>query len=110
MMTFSEIMAAHSESTGMNATQSAGEGSAIENGAWNLGKSTLENSNLKKLRVGKYISAEDLGRTFVATVDTNRVKSKNQDEKGVSEYQKLLILLNFYGVETSTNAQNVQVE
>ena len=84
-----EILAASCESTGMNETQSAGEGSSLETGTWithnnklsDLGKSTLGNPNLKRLGIEYYISAEDLGRTFVAAVDTNKVQSKDQDEK-----------------------------
>ena len=48
---------------------------------------------------------------LVSTFDTDTVKStKNQDKEDVPEYQKPLILLNVNGVETSTNAQNAQVE
>ena len=55
----------------MHETQTAGEGS-IESGTWitydsklsNLGKSILENPNLKKLGIEYYISVEDLGKTF----------------------------------------------
>ena len=39
---------------------------------------------MKKLDVEYCISAEDLGRTFVATVDTNSVESKDQNEKRCS--------------------------
>ena len=67
MMTYSDILAAKCESTGMNETR----------------KSTLQNPNLNSLGVECCISAEDLGRTCVATVDTNSVKSKDQDDKGV---------------------------
>ena len=82
----------------------------LVHGSPNLGKSAL-NPNLKKLGVEYYItSAEDLGRTLVATVDTESVKSKDQDEKNVPEHQKQLIFLNLNGVEPSTNAQNAQVE
>ena len=80
--------------------RSAGEGSSDENGTWitydsklsNLGKSPLEIPNLK-MGVELYISAEDLGRTFVATVNTNSVKSEDQDERYVLECQRQLILL-----------------
>ena len=41
-----------------------------------------------------YISPEDLGITLVATVETKSVKFKAQDERGVPEYWKQLILLN----------------
>ena len=47
---------------------------------------------------------------IVSTLDTDDVKSKNQDKEGVLEYQKQLILLNLNGVVTSTNAQNAQVQ
>ena len=70
----------------------------------------MENPNLKNLEVEDYTSANDLGRTFVATVDTNRVKSEDQDKEGVLELQKHVILLNLDGVETSMNAHEAQVE
>ena len=56
-----------------------------------------------------YTSANDLGR-IVATVDTNRVKSEDQDKEGDLELQKHLILLNLDGVETSMNEHEAQVE
>ena len=46
------------------------------------------------LDVENHTSAKDLGRTFVLTIDTDNVKSEDQDEKGVPKYQKQLILLN----------------
>ena len=57
-----------------------------------------------------YISPEDLGRTLVARVNTNSVKSEDQDERCVLECEGQLVLLNLNRVETSTNAQNPQVE
>ena len=47
---------------------------------------------------------------LVSTIDTDHVKSKNQDKEGVPDDQKRLILLDLNGVKTSTNAQNAQVE
>ena len=47
---------------------------------------------------------------LVSTIDIDHVKSKNQDNEGIPDDQKLLILLNLNGVETSTNAQKAQVE
>ena len=70
----------------------------------------MENPNPKNLEVEDYTSGNDLGRTFVATVDTNRVKSEDQDKEGVLELQKHVILLNLDGVETSMNAHEAQVE
>ena len=46
----------------------------------------------------------------VSTIDTDHVKSKNQDMEDFPDYQKPLIFLNLSRVTTSTNAQNVQVE
>ena len=73
------------------------------------GKSTLENPKLKNFGVENYTSAKDLVRTFVLAIDTDSMNSKDQDEKGVPECQKQLILLNLNEVETSTNAQDAQV-
>ena len=42
---------------------------------------------------------------LVSTIDTEHVKSKDQDRDGIPDYQKPLILLNLSGIETSTNAQ-----
>ena len=72
--------------------------------------SNMEKPNLKNLEVEDYTSANDLGRTFVATVDTNRVKSEDQDKEGDLELQKHLILLNLDGVETWMNAHDAHVE
>ena len=47
---------------------------------------------------------------LVSTIDTDHVKSKNQDKEGTPDYQNPLILLNFNGAKTSMNAQNAQVE
>ena len=47
---------------------------------------------------------------FVWTIDIDHVKSKNQDKEVIPDDQKPLILSNLNGVETSTNAQNAQVE
>ena len=47
---------------------------------------------------------------LVSTIDTDCVKSKNQDKEGIPDYKKPLILLNLNGVKTSTNAQNAPVE
>ena len=77
----------------MNETQSAGEGSYIEAGTWitydrqqtvESGDGKFGNPNLKKLGVEENTCAKDLGRTLISTVDTDSVKSKNQDKKGVS--------------------------
>ena len=70
----------------------------------------MEKQHLKNLEVEDCTSANDLGRTFVATVDANRVKSEDQDKEGVLEKQNHLILLNLDGVETSMNAHDAQVE
>ena len=47
---------------------------------------------------------------LVSTIDIDHVQSKDQDMEGSHDDQKPVILLNLSGVETSTNAQNVQVE
>ena len=47
---------------------------------------------------------------LVLTIDTDHVKSKNQDKEDIPDYQKPLVLLNLNRVTTSTNAQNAQVE
>ena len=47
---------------------------------------------------------------LVSTIDTDHVKSKNQDKEDISDFQKQLVLLNLKGAKTSTNAQNAQVE
>ena len=47
---------------------------------------------------------------IVWTIDIDHVKFKNQDKEVILDDQKPLILLNLNGVETSTNAQNAQVE
>ena len=47
---------------------------------------------------------------LVSTIDTDHVKSKNQDKEGIPDDPKPLILLNLNGAKTSTNAQNAQVE
>ena len=68
MMTYSEILAANCESTWINETQSAAEGSYIESGTWitydsklsNLEKPKIENPNLKNLGVEDYTSAKNL--------------------------------------------------
>ena len=99
----------------MNETQSAGEGSHVESGTWitydsklsSLEKPNIELPNRKNLEVEDDVSANDPGRIFVSTIDTDDVKSKNQDKEDVPENQKQLTL---DGVETSTNAQNAQVE
>ena len=70
----------------------------------------MEKPHLKNLEVEDYTSAKDVRRTVVATVDTNRVKSEDQDKEGVLEEQKHLIFLNLDGVETSMNAHDAQVE
>ena len=46
---------------------------------------------------------------LVSTVDIDHVKSKNQEE-GILDEHKPLILLKSDGVETSTTAQDAQVE
>ena len=73
-------------------------------------KPKVENPNLKNLEVEDHTSANDLGRTFVVTVDANSVKSGDQDKEGVLEVQKHLLLLNLDGVETSMNAHDAQVQ
>ena len=47
---------------------------------------------------------------FVSTIETDHVKSKNQDKEGILDDLHPLILLNRSGVKPSTNAQNAQVE
>ena len=47
---------------------------------------------------------------LVSTIDTDHVKSKNQDKEGIPDDQKPMILVNLNGVDTSTNAQNAKVE
>ena len=92
----------------MNETQSAGERSYFESGTWitfdgklsNLEKPKIENPNLENLEVEDYTRANDLGRIFVSTIDTDNVKSKNQNKEGVPVYQKpLTLLLNLNGDE-----------
>ena len=46
---------------------------------------------------------------LVSKIDTNRVKSKDEDKERIPDDQKPLILLNLNGVKPSTNAQNAQV-
>ena len=101
MMVYSEILEASCEFTWMNETQSAGEGSCIEAGIWitcaskpaNLKQSKFENPNLDNLEVEDNTSANDLGRIFVSTIDTDNVKSKNQDKEDILENQKWPIFL-----------------
>ena len=77
-------MAANCESTWMNETQSAGEGSHVESGTWitydsklsSLEKPNIELPNRKNLEVEDDVSANDPGRIFVSTIDTDDVKSK----------------------------------
>ena len=86
----------------MNETQSAGEGSFFESGSWitddsklsNLEEPKVENPNLKNLEVEDDTSANDLGRIFASTTDTDNVKSQSQVEEDVPDYQKQLTLLN----------------
>ena len=47
---------------------------------------------------------------LVLTINTDHVKSKNQNKEDIPDYQKPLILSNLSGVKTSTNAQSAQVE
>ena len=102
----------------MNETQSAGEGSHVESGTWityesklsSLEEPNIEHPNLKNLEVEDDISANDAGRIFVSTIDTDNVKSKIQGKEDVPENHKQLTLLNLDGVETSMNAQDAQVE
>ena len=47
---------------------------------------------------------------LVSTIDIDHVKSKNQDKEGILDDQKPVVLSNLNGVETSTNAENAQVE
>ena len=63
------------------------------------GETEFRESNSKNLGVGDYNSANDMRRIFVSTIDTDHVKSKNQDKEGVPEFQKQLIVLNFNGVD-----------
>ena len=56
-MTYSEILAANFESTGMNETQSTGEGSCIEPDTCRiLEDPKVENPNLKNLEVENFTS------------------------------------------------------
>ena len=118
MVTHSDILAANCESTWLNETQSADEASFFESGTWTthdsklstLDRRNIENPNLKNLEVEDCTSANDLGRIFVSTIDTDIVKSKSQDKEDVPDHQKQLTLLNLSGGETSTNAQDAQVE
>ena len=81
-MTYSDILVANYKSTWMKEIQSAGEGSCIESGTWithgskltNLEKPDIENPNLKNLEVEDCTRANDLGRIFVSTIDTDNVK------------------------------------
>ena len=47
---------------------------------------------------------------LVSRIDTDHVKSTSQNKEGIPDDQKPLSLLNLNGVETSTNAQDAQVE
>ena len=40
---------------------------------------------------------------LVSTIDTDDVKSRNQDKEDIPGYQEPVILLNFDGVKASTN-------
>ena len=100
----------------------------------NLEESKVENPNLEKLEVQDDIrnAQDNVGNFYpcqpvdpvasmerdtwmdrnkevvaqlVPTIDTDNVKSKNQDKEDIPEYQKLLVMLNLNGVKTSTNAQ-----
>ena len=101
MVIYSDILAADRGSTLMNETQSAGKGSYTENGTW-----IAFDSKQRNLEVVSYTSANDLGRIFASTIDTDSVKFK---EGGLDD-QMQLIWLNLNGVETSTNAQSAAQE
>ena len=92
-------------STLINETQSAGKGSFTENGTW-----IAFDSKQRNLEVVSYTSANDLGRIFASTIDTDSVKSKNQDKEDGLDDQMQLIWLDLNGVETSTNAQSAAQE
>ena len=53
---------------------------------------------------------EGIVAQLVSTIGTYHAKSKNQDKEAILDDQKPLILLNLDGVNTSTNAQNAEVE
>ena len=65
----------------------------------------VENPNLKNLGVEDYTSANDMGRIFVSTIDTDSEKSKNQEKEGVPDCQKHLTLVNLFGVEFDESAE-----
>ena len=98
-MTYSEILAADCESSWRNQTQSAGKGSCAEAGTW-----IIYDSRQSILEVVDHTRANNLGRIFVSMVDTDNVKSKNQDRESIPHEQKQLTLSNLNGVETSTTA------
>ena len=58
----------------------------------------------------QYQKNKEVAAKLVSTIDTDNVKSQNQDKEDNPEYQKLPILLILNGVKTSTNAQNAHVE
>ena len=61
---------------------------AVESGNIDISESEPE-----EFGVENDISAKDLGGTSVSTIDTDSVKSEDQDKKGIPEYQKQLVLL-----------------
>ena len=104
----------------MNETQPAGEGNYIKSwymdgspttascGIWRNPNSRIR---IRRIwRVEDHTCAKGLGRPCVSTIDTDGVKSKNQDKQGIPPKQKQQTLFNLNRVETSTNVQHAQVE
>ena len=107
MMTYSEIVATN-----------------FESGAWIIYGRKLSNLEEPKVEYSIHVNHPDasmeratwmdqnkeVAAQLVSTIDTDNVKSKNQDKGDVPVCRKPLIVSNLNGVETSTNAQNAQVE
>ena len=98
MMIYSEILAADCESLGGTRLSPLAKAVA-EAGTW-----ITHDSRQSILKVVDDTRANNLGRIFVSMVDTDNVKSKNQDRESIPHEQKQLILSNLNGVETSTTA------
>ena len=61
-------------------------------------------------RTHVWTRTQQLGRSLSRQIDNDHVNSKNQDKEVILDHQKPPVLLSLNGVESSTNAQNAQVE